>query len=438
MRKRILALFLILAATPQIATAIPNCIQETPDFAACGNGCYWDISSNQCTVCPAGTINTKYGQIQCTPCGIGEFSDINRTKCNKCATIENGVIEYDDVGLATQYSCPGTATCNAGYFWLFISGVNTSRGCTKCPANTIAPNQSTITIPGGTTGWPRQSDTSKCTACPTNETSTDGITCVCTGNFELVNGECTGRVYKITLDRNMNFADKAKEIWIKYATGYATSKDATNWLPNGTGTTPTYHWTHKFNGYYTTKTGGDQVFNESGFATTNYVATSTKAREFFTGDKTLYAHWDAKKYYVKFLDTDGKTTIQTTTCTFGSNCYTPSIAVQAGQYGNWKCVSGCNAFDSTDPLKPNSKIPEPKENTTYNITMQKYVNTCPYGYYCNYGIQNKCPDGTSTSGTGKSTRQDCGYVRGSNGTKFCDNSGVCFTLPGTGIIQKLN
>lgn len=429
MRRKIFALFFILLIPHQIAIAAPSCTQTTPDAATCGNGCYWDASAGRCTACPAGTINTKSGQTQCTQCEIGTYSDASRTKCNKCAIPQYGTAEYTGAGLESAYSCPGTLTCPAGRFFFWNQ-------CMQCPDNTIAPNSSTITIAEGSTSWPTTSETSTCSTCPTNETSTDGINCICTGNFETVNGECTGKVYKITLDRNLNWADQSKEIWLKYATGYATKQNANQWLPNGTGTIPTYHWGHTFNGYYTSASGGDQVFTATGYATTDYVATADKARKFFTGAKTVYAHWDAKKYYVTFVDDKG-TTIQTTTCTFGSNCYAPSITTQAGYYGNWKCTNGCNALDSTT-LEPGAKIPSPKEDTTYYITMQQQITICPQGYYCSNNRKTQCPTGTSTSGTGQTTESACGYVRGSNGTKFCDSDGNCFTLPGSGIVRKSN
>lgn len=48
---------------------------------------------------------------------------------------------------------------------------------------------------------------------------------------------------------------------------------------------------------------------------------------------------------------------------------------------------------------------------------------------------SNCESGKTTDKTGATSKNDCGFLRGPDGTQFCDSKG-CFTLPGSGFIKS--
>ena len=50
---------------------------------------------------------------------------------------------------------------------------------------------------------------------------------------------------------------------------------------------------------------------------------------------------------------------------------------------------------------------------------------------------DECPAGTTSSGK-NAGKNECGIKLGTDGTKFCDKSGSCFTLPGSGFVGQTN
>lgn len=82
---------------------------------------------------------------------------------------------------------------------------------------------------------------------------------------------------------------------------------------------------------------------------------------------------------------------------------------------------------------PGDQIAPPEtddEKTRYFVAQ---YDACPAGHYCTNGDTDNCPAGT-TSDPGAGSATNCYMVRGDGGTKFCDNTGDCFYLPGSGHV----
>ena len=91
--------------------------------------------------------------------------------------------------------------------------------------------------------------------------------------------------YKITLDKNGGTGG-ASAVYEWYSKGIYKESSHTNLVTGASGggiTTPTKA-NHRFDGYYTTKTGGTQLINGGGFIS-NFTDT------YFTSNATIYARW---------------------------------------------------------------------------------------------------------------------------------------------------
>lgn len=135
-----------------------------------------------------------------------------------------------------------------------------------------------------------------------------------------------------------------------------------------------------------------------------------------------------------------------------TNC-TNEGATNAKEWDGNKCViKTCNAgyyvhdTPDTDPVKNGCyTCPAgyycPGENDGCSYTGSTDTNPhgicdCARGYYCTSGsgTGTACPMGTTTTSARATTSARCVMMMGDNGTKFCDSTGGCFTLPGTGSI----
>ena len=89
--------------------------------------------------------------------------------------------------------------------------------------------------------------------------------------------------YKITLDKNGGTGG-ASAVYEWYSKGIYKESSHTNLVTGASGITTPTKANHRFDGYYTTKTGGTQLINGGGFIS-NFTDT------YFTSNATIYARW---------------------------------------------------------------------------------------------------------------------------------------------------
>ena len=92
--------------------------------------------------------------------------------------------------------------------------------------------------------------------------------------------------YKITLDKNGGTGG-ASAVYEWYSKGIYKESSHTNLVTGASGggiTTPTKA-NHRFDGYYTTKTGGTQLINGGGYLNSAFT------NKYFTSNATIYARW---------------------------------------------------------------------------------------------------------------------------------------------------
>lgn len=358
--------------------------------------------------CPAGCF---YKDGRCTACDVGTYSDQSgQTGCKKCYHPTKGIWDWADESVGHESNeCPWIATCAYNEYW-DISGIidGSNFGCTQCGTNY----------------------NSKLTESSTYEISGQGIVAV-DGLKYLQDAVCDGKVYKLTLVKNLtNFLEKDKYAYVKYNEGFSDSENG-DFLFDGTApnVTPTFKWWQKFEGYFTEKSGGSIRFNSDGGTARTQTTPTT-----FTGDTTLYGHWDETpvEYKVEYYTDSSMTTkfSTTQTCEMGMECpvKTDKPSQSGKLFDHWVCGAGCSGTVTDN-------IPEPTESyydTGQPIKLYAAYADCPDGYYCSGGKQNPCPAGTTSAG-GASSDKDCYMVTGTNGTKFCDTSNGnekrCFYLP---------
>lgn len=389
MRRLIFSLFFITHVYGIANAATITCSTTIPDDG-CEAGCYESAGI-------------------CIKCDNGYYSTGDAKQCDKCE-IPNGATATD--AGTSKNSCPWKASCSAGSYW-----DTTANSCETCPDNSITPSATTITFSGS--GTPTVSGYITCENCGSYATANENQT------------ECNGKAYKITLEKNqLKWGDLDKTVWVIYGEGFADNEKGEN-LREHPDIRPTMWWGAEFMGYYTQKTGGLIRFNNEGKLTNG---TTNKT---FTSDTTLYGHWNYDEYTVYYYKDESMTTqLSTQQCDTGSDCIAQTTKNENGKiFSHWKCG---NENCTSSEIKPKDII-EPKENadslTKEGIKLIAVYTTCPTGYYCNQTEgQQACPSGTTTNGEGKSTITDCEFLRGKDGTQFCDSMG-CFTLPGSGFIK---
>ena len=344
----------------------------------------------------------------CEVCSPGSYkSAVNKLPCTKCVFPTGATQKQDDVsGLTT--ACSWQAECDADEYWQTSTGGISTFGCTPCGEHYTSKRTQGFGLSGRGT-----------TATGASSYSKDAV--------------CDGIVYTITLEKNLtNFLETPKYAYVKYGTGFSANENGPfKYTGVEPGVTPSMKWFQDFLGYYTAKTGGFIRFNSEG-GTTGTATNPTTFRE----HTTLYGRWneEAVKFTVNYYSDSGMQTLfASSTCEMGGSCLARTDGPsQSGKvFAGWQCGAGCSG-----PVEPGAQIPEPTEEyylTNEPVKLYARFESCPAGYYCASGVQNKCPAGMTTSG-GASSIEDCHMVRGSSGTKFCNGTGACFTLPGTGTI----
>lgn len=134
--------------------------------------------------------------------------------------------------------------------------------------------------------------------------------------------------YKITLDKNGGTGG-ASAVYEWYSKGIykeASHKNLVTGASGGGITTPTKA-NHRFDGYYTTKTGGTQLINGGGFIS-NFTDT------YFTSNATIYARWICTHVFGKYVSNGNET--HTRTCTLCG--FTQNASHKAGTACNAKTL----------------------------------------------------------------------------------------------------
>lgn len=381
------------------------------------------------TGCPAGQY---YDNTQgCTTCKSGTWSaGGTATSCSTCQ-MPNGATGTS-TGNTSATSCSWKLTCEAGTHW-------DGSSCASC-FGTGYYSDSETTYTGTGNSLSAKQCKSECTSpAITNETGTG---CKCPNNNYTQEGDkCVPKTYEITLDENCKLCALAWEqtTFVKYGLGFASKKNASDSKfaesPNTAvinGNIPK-RTCCQFHGYYTAEKGGQQIFGPT------LEGKLPQTNKYFEGDMTLYARWDEYVFYITYKSSDAEDAKSyQQRCTDSNDCIVKTFSstnfpqASGKIFTKWKCAaaSGSSACPSTY-LNPGDKIP-PNDPQSYTLTPQ--WQDCPKGHYCANGTQTPCPIGSTTSGTGKTSINECVMVRGNGGTKFCDKDNNCFYLPGDGNI----
>ncbi len=382
MRKFILIIISIFLFSPLSIYAATNCSMS--EDGKCSKGCY-------------------LSGINCKLCETGEYSDTEGlTKCKKCHKPNDAEFDGGIIGIESD-ACPWTITCAENQYW---DGIK----CTSC-GSYYHSNGATYkgSGPNGPEAHPEV---------------------------------CEPNIYKLTLEKNLPSQPSANPLyaWVKYGVGFANSETSSTWNPSGPVPTFDSLFGITFFGYSTlpdpTDPQGEIVF-WGGFPVVSNPTT------YFHSDTTLYAMWIYAKYNVEFYNSDElkEPVFSSQECTIGLECLAPTNFPSSPGliFSHWVCADGCSG-----QIKPGEPIPEPtsEEYTNQSGTEQKplklypYYTKCPIGFYCTSSSEQKpCPMGTTTANTGAVKESDCVIKRGTSGTKFCDKTGFCFNLPGSGAIK---
>ena len=347
--------------------------------------------------CPAGCF---YDDIiaGCFPCPSGSFypTQNSTNECYDCTKPDAASFIYNEDTLGnTSDNCPWELTCAAGQYW---DGAK----CTNC-GTYYASAGCTLTGRG-----------------PNNPPSNYDTTCIAI-------------VYKLDLKKNTLFSGfNDKTAYYKYNTGFAMNEKPTTWstkLPSDA-LQPELS-IKKFKGYYTDAdcNSAIRVFDNSGEFTGTWASLG--------GDKTLYACWDAPDITFYYYNSDQTTTWKEITWHINPEEEPQqNIALEytstypSGQtFSHYLCKYGSDTPCNPDIIAAGDPIPFGE----VTVNLYPVFQGCPAGHYCTNGKTYNCPAGT-TSDPGAGSATNCYMVRGDGGTKFCDNTGDCFYLPGSGHV----
>lgn len=397
MKRILFAVFGVIIMLPMASVAV-DC---TMTDGICPAGCYMD-SNVGCTQCPAGYYNPTQNATTCQECQSPEGADF---------------AEGDEYKGMTTNACPWYKTCYSGEY----VASTTNLTCQPCgDYYTAKGGEFTITGSGSA--------------------ATD------IDSYKKSN-RCDEKVYKLTLKRNSIITDD-KTAYFKYDTGFsANSTGPWNKTTLPASALQDNKPVQTFVGYFDNK--GDLVWEERDqYFSSNGALTKPQADLAKLANKdneiTLWAGWSFSPYYIYYYyDYAGGSYIDQT-CGgdkdySDSTCKTQEYQWDAPPMG--KLFTGYNCYTNeefsspcTKPFyTPGDQIAPPEtdnEKTRYFVAQ---YGACPAGHYCTNGKTYNCPAGT-TSDPGAGSTTNCYMVRGNGGTKFCDNTGDCFYLPGSGHV----
>lgn len=367
----------------------------------CPAGCYMD-SNMGCTQCPAGSYNPTQNATACQECQRPEGADW---------------AEGDEYKGMTTNACPWYKKCYSGEY----VASTTDLRCQPC-GNYYTAKGGEFTITGS------------------------GYAATDIDSYKK-SDRCDGKVYKLTLKRNSIITDD-KTAYFKYDTGFsANSTGPWNKTTLPASALQDNKPVQTFVGYFDNK--GDLVWEERDqYFSSNGALTKPQAdlAELANKDNeiTLWAGWSFSPYHIYYYYDDAGGSQITQTCGedkdySGSTCKTQEYQWDAPPMGKlftgYKCYTNEEFSNScTKPFyTPGDQIAPPEtdaEKTRYFVAQ---YDACPAGHYCTNGDTYNCPAGT-TSDPGAGSATNCYMVRGDGGTKFCDNTGDCFYLPGSGHV----
>lgn len=362
--------------------------------------------------CPAGCGYSEITQ-DCEKCPKGTYGPGGTDECQPCSKPKSANFTDNNGGMATN-ACPWTISCSPGFYF-----DDDNLQCVQCGQHYNAKGNTTCTISG------------------TGENTITSYDDKCT-----LADRCDGKVYKLTLDKNTIYTGllidwdwkeyKTHTAWAKYGTGFATDKDSTDWLSDKLPDSVLQPDRKQFEflGYAETEDcrDGGLYFREDG--------TLNRGWDSFGGDKTLYACWNAPDITFNYYRHDGQplntVTWQVTSPQIKAQEYTSTYP--SGQtFSHYLCKYGSDAPCNPEIIAAGAPIPFGE----LIVNLYPVFQGCPAGHYCTNGKTNDCPAGT-TSDPGAGSATNCYMVRGDGGTKFCDNTGDCFYLPGSGHVPHAN
>lgn len=369
----------------------------------CPAGCYMD-SNVGCTQCPAGYYNPTQNATTCQECQSPKGADF---------------AEGDEYKGMTTNACPWYKTCYSGEY----VASTTNLTCQPCgDYYTAKGDEFTITGSGSAA------------------TSIDG--------YEKSN-RCDGKVYTLDLSGNPG---NAKTAYFKYDTGF--SENSTG--PWNQTTLPASALqddrpVQKFVGYFNNNGAivwdqRDQYFSSNGALTKKQAELAQLANK--DNKIKLWAGWSFSPYYIYYYYDDAGGSYIDQTCGGdkdynGSTCKTQEYQWDAPPMGKlftgYKCYTneGFSNPCTKTFYTPGDQIAPPETDAEKTRYLVAQYDACPAGHYCTNGKTNDCPAGT-TSDPGAGSATNCYMVRGDGGTKFCDNTGDCFYLPGSGHVPHAN
>ena len=128
MRHLIFTIFLLTLA-PIASFAATSCPSDaTLETCSTNPGCYWDLTTATCTLCPAGTYNA------------GGTGNTSKTECLSCGNLNGNGMGWDSsVTGQESANCRWIAHCQPGEY--FTSKL---KGCQKCSTNNANTNDDVL------------------------------------------------------------------------------------------------------------------------------------------------------------------------------------------------------------------------------------------------------------------------------------------------------
>ena len=265
-------------------------------WTACGAGNY--VASNVCKPCPAGSYSTGTANASCTDCPTGYTTDgTGKTAKTACYT----TCSNNQRVTAADAQCTACASGTVSSGGTVIAGNTLS--CTSCGAGKYANGSTCSDCPTGS--YSTGTANASCTNCPAGYNTDDTgktakadckITCAANTRVASVDAQCTGcgtgysiashtvaagntsaactaNVYTITFDKN-NGSGGTNSVNIAYGTAAGNYPSIVKPTRSG----------YKFDGYWSSKTGGTQWYDSNG----------NSLRQFdLTSNTTWYAQWKA-------------------------------------------------------------------------------------------------------------------------------------------------